>query len=1327
MKIKVINLLFWISLSYFVQGQLVLNEVSITNISTLADEENNYEDWFEIRNAGSNAININGYGISDDPMVPFKWTCPNYLLQSGEHKIIFASEKNRKPSIDHYESIVLASESWNYLLPLSEPDPSWKLPGATLSDWLEGNGGFGYGDGDDGTEINPTSSVYLRKTFVLNSVDDIERLLLYMDYDDGFVAYINGVEVARANIGTMGTHVSFDMLASDHEAIGYQGGQIDAFTIDLEQFADLLLIGENVLAIQVHNSNISSSDLTSNAYLVAGFTSSTITFSATLPWMNLIPSANWHTNFSLSTGEQLLITSSDTSISLNVTIPQLPVDHSFINNVSAWCISPTPTPSSANTGTCFSSYLDKPLFSKPAGIYASGFKIALTSTNPNAEIRYTTNGDIPSINSPLYQDSLNIDETHIISARCFDPSNQFLTSFVEKNTYLVNEAYIGLPVISISSDSVNLYDTLTGIYVFGPNDYNPTSPHFGANFWEDWERYSYIEYLATDSTQKFEGSIGLKIHGGWSRAYPQKSFRVKCRDDYGMNKIEYPLIADKPYIAEYKDFNLRNVNCCDFYGAGMSDAFMQRLTKGTHTDYMGYTPVIVFLNGEYFGVYELRETLNKDYVENNHAIPSDDVSVLTENYLVGLRANDGTLDDFWPMYNAIVEADPTSTAFYSLADSLIDLENFADYIIAETYYANGDWSSGYANNIKYWHAPGEKWRMLLMDLDFGYGSYGTLPDENFIIRATDDASIIHMDMICSKLLANPQFLTYFINRYADLINTTWQQNRVQNIGNSMLNEVAPWISRQHEMWGGNMTHFENKMINMLNWNQSRIAGARNVVQNHFALAGQVTFSLDVQPAGAGRIHISTIEPNEMEYPWSGVYFQGVPVKITAIPNPGYTFNYWSPNAYFQSSNSESEIVITPTGNAGFTAHFTGSSLLNPLQISELMVNPENSRDSDDWIELHNPSEMDIYVGGMSLTDEAIVNHFTFPYDTKIPAQGYIVIAKDTNIFKTQYPFTPFVNEELGFTLNSNSETIYLKNHLSSEILQVTYATAYPWPLGADGDGRTLEFKGAALSPNLANSWFSGCLGGSPGTAYLPCDSALLVSEINYKSVSTSDAGDWFELHSLSDQSIDLSNWRITDGGMNTIFTLPSGTVLNPGTYLVFAKDLSLFSSIHPSVTNVLGPTGISLGSTESIRVYDSTNRLHFSVNYTSQTPWPLEANGLGKTMELLSTSGYMCEGTNWFAGCLDGSPGEAYNPVCEEEMSITEQDNNNFVLYPNPVSDVLHATLLENSKIKIVTLNGVKVLEQEVAAGKMHLDVNTLPKGFYIILINGKANRFVKN
>ena len=1323
MKKRLFFLLAFFSVS-FLHSQVELSEISISNISILTDEDNAYEDWFEIRNLGPNAINISGYGLSDDTTLPFKWLCPNYSLASGEHKLIFASGKDRKPSIDHYESIILASESWNYLVPVSEPDPSWKFPGATLSGWLEGSGGFGYGDGDDGTEINPTSSVYLRKTFILNSVYDIEKLLLYMDYDDGFVAYINGVEVARANCGTIGTPVTFDMLVSEHEAVGYQGGQIDAFTIDLEQLTDLLVIGENVLAIQVHNSDINSSDLSSNAYLAAGFSSSNITFSATLPWMNLIPNTNWHTNFGLSVGDQLLITSPDASVSLNVTIPQLPVDHSIINNVSAWCISPTPSPSSENTGACFSNYLDKPLFSKAAGIYASGFKIALTSSNPNVEIRYTTNGDIPTLNSPLYLDSISIDETHIISARCFDPFNQFLPSFVEKNTFLINEEYIGLPVISISTDYANLYDTLTGIYVFGPNDYDTIYPFFGANFWEDWERYSYIEYFATDSTQKFEGAIGLKIHGGTTRTLPQKSFRVKCRDDYGMNRINFPLIPDKPHITKYKDFNLRNGGQ-DYDDARMSDAFMQRLTKVTHNDYGGYTPVIVFLNGQYFGEYELRETLNNEYVENNHDVPSENVSVLTENYLVGLNANDGSLDNFWPMYNAITTGDPTSPTFYALADSLIDLENFADYIITETYYANPDWSSSFNNNIKYWNEPGGKWRMMLVDLDLGYGNTGIGTGDNFIIRAIDDSSYCHMDMICVRLLANPKFLNYFINRYADLINTIWQQDKVQNLGDSMINEVAPWISRHHQMWGGNMTLFQNKMVNMQNWNQGRISGARNVIQNHFSLLGQVDFTLDVQPAGAGRIHISTIEPSEIEYPWSGVYFNGVPLKITAIANPGYSFDHWSPNELFTSNNTDAELLVTPTVSTSFTAWFTGTSNSNALEISEIMVNAENSIDSDDWIELHNKLDVEINISGMSISDSSYFNKFVFPLNTKIPANGYLVVAKDTNLFKNQHPsITNFIGP-LGFSFNSASETIFLKNHLDNELVQFNYTTAHPWPLGTDGDGRTLEFKGAFYLPNDPLSWYSGCVGGSPGGPYIPCDSSLIISEINYKSALNSNAGDWFEIHSLSNETFDLSNWRITDGGNNIDYFIPEGTILNPTEYLVFASNLTSFTNIHPNVSNVLGPTAISYGTTESIQIFDANNRLVFSVNYINQEPWPLEADGIGKTMELLSSSGNMCNGLNWFAGCPDGSPGAIYNPQCD--LGIDENENSSVLFYPNPVADKLYFTLNENSTLKMFSIRGEQLIEKKCNSGKNELELIELADGLYLVSVLGITYQIIKN
>ena len=1320
---KALSFLFFLALFPVCFSQVELSEISVTNISTISDEDNSYEDWFELRNLSPNAININGFGLSDDPLVPFKWVCPNYSLASGEHKLIFASGKNRIPTIDHYESIITANQTWNYIVPTTEPNASWRSPGAALTGWLSGVGGIGFGDGDDGTTIGTSTSVYLRKTFNLTNVNDIKRLILYMDYDDGFVAYINGVEIARANLGTTGVLTPFNTLSTSHEANGYQGLAIDDFEINLTQLSNLLVNGENVLAIQVHNTAANSTDLTSNAYLAAGFESTTVTFSPTLPWMNLNATDAWHTNFTLNSADQLIVTSTGGITLAQVTIPLLPVNNSYNFNSTSWCISPNPTPADTNDATCYSAYLSKPTFSKPAGIYASGFKIALTSIDPNAQIRYTTNGDVPAANSLLYTDSITISATTIISARCFDPANLVLPSLVEKNSFLINEAYIGLPVISISTDSLNLYDTQTGIYVLGPNDYNPNYPYFGANFWEDWERYSYIEYLATDSTQKFEGAIGLKIHGGWSRAQPQKSFRVKCRDDYGMNRINFPLIPDKPYITKFKDFNLRNGGN-DYGGTRMRDAFMQRLTKGTHNDYMGYTPVIVFLNGQYFGEYELRETLNNDYVENNHGFPSDSVTVLTENYLEGLNANDGTLDNFWPMYNAIVAADPASPTFYSLADSLIDLQNFTDYIIAETYYGNGDWSNTQANNIKYWNVPGQKWRMMLMDLDFGYGLYGATANDNFIAHATNN-SFVHMDVICGKLLANPQYLNYFIDRYADLINTVWQQGNVQSMGNSMINEVAPWIPRHHTRWSGNMTNFLNTMTNMLTWNQNRITGARNVVQSHFALTGQVTYTLDVQPAGAGRIHISTIEPSELEYPWSGVYFKGVPVRITAVANPGYTFNNWGPNSLFTSNNYNEDLMITPTVNAAFTAWFTGNPVSNAIEISEIMVNAENSINSKDWIELHNKLNVDLNVGGMTLSDSSFFNNYTIPFNTKIPANGYLVIVNDTASFHNQYPLVTEFIGPLGFSFNNTTETIFLKDHNDMEVEHITYTTSLPWPIGTDGDGRTLEFEGAPLSPNDPNAWFAGCVGGSPGEAYFPCDSSILITEINYKSLITSDAGDWFEIHSLSNQPIDLSNWYVTDAGMNIIYSVPTGTTLNSNEYLVFAKDLLMFGSIHPSITNVVGPTAISLGSTESIHLYNANNRLVYSVNYSNQSPWPLEADGMGKTLELLSTTGRMCDGTNWFAGCPDGSPGEVYNPLCDLGLANNEMDN--LVFYPNPVMDILHVNLSNNAQVKILSMTGELLMENTFMAGKTEINMSQFSSGLYLVIVGDKTHRIVKN
>jgi hypothetical protein len=581
-----------------------------------------------------------------------------------------------------------------------------------------------------------------------------------------------------------------------------------------------------------------------------------------------------------------------------------------------------------------------------------------------------------------------------------------------------------------------------------------------------------------------------------------------------------------------------------------------------------------------------------------------------------------------------------------------------------------------------------------------------------------------MDVITGKLLANTQFRNYFIDRYADLINTIWQQNKVVSTGNAMINEVAPWIPRHHTRWSGNMNNFLNTMTNMQTWNNNRITGARNVVQSHFTLTGQVTYTLDVQPAGAGRIHISTIEPSEQEYPWNGVYFKGVPVKITAVANPGYSFDHWSPNSLFASNNLNQVLDITPTVNAAFTAWFTGSNETNPIEISELMPNPENSIDGGDWLEVHNKLNVPLDLSGMTIEDTNYFHQFTFPLQTIIPADGRLVIVEDTALFHAQYPAVTNYIGQLGFSLKNAGQTLYIKKANDFILTEVTYSTSSPWPLGSNGYGRSIEFEGNNQGQNDPNAWFAGCVAGSPGEAYAPCDSTIIISEINYKSITTSDAGDWFELHSTSSSDINLSNWTVSDGGIVGSYTLPAGTILPANGYLAIAKDTALFHSIHPNTLNVVGPSLISLGGTDGIILYNDLGIAQFSVNYENVTPWTTEPDGNGKTLELLSSTGLMCDATNWFAGCPDGSPGKAFLPGCG--LGLDELKNDDITIYPNPTSTILNVNMLIEGEITIFNMMGEALLQKKLDAGHQPIDVTNLKAGFYYLQVGSARKMFSK-
>ena len=186
----------------------------------------------------------------------------------------------------HWETAIFADDNWRYVLPTSEMPSGWNTISFDDNIWNEGPGGFGYSDGDDGTIISTTISVYLRTDFFVTDVTKLSTAILSADYDDGFIAYINGNEIGRSyNLPEPGTFVDFNEVTSyDHEASLYNGGQPESFVIDSIALDTLLTDGDNVLAIQVHNVGINSSDMSSNFFLTFGISDNSMFYSDPPSW-----------------------------------------------------------------------------------------------------------------------------------------------------------------------------------------------------------------------------------------------------------------------------------------------------------------------------------------------------------------------------------------------------------------------------------------------------------------------------------------------------------------------------------------------------------------------------------------------------------------------------------------------------------------------------------------------------------------------------------------------------------------------------------------------------------------------------------------------------------------------------------------------------------------------------------------------------------------------------------------------------------------------------------------------------------------------------------
>ena len=880
--------------SLYLQGQLLISEVS--SDQGFSDAVGTSCDWLEIINYTEEPINLAGYSLSDDNDDWNDWTFPEHLLAPNDRLLILASGKDKAYLAEDWEFVVVDDSQWHYLVPTASLGNSWTEIGYNDSNWSTGIGGFGYGDGDDGTTVQNANSVFIRQEFVVDDAEDIGFMAFSIDYDDGYIAYINGVEISRSTTMSASSGAFNDFADANSESVLYAGGQPDVMHWEADQIESLLVNGANVLAVQVHNVSNTSSDMTARPFLgLISKTGSELNGETEPLWWPNLPS--WfHTSFKISSGESIILSNPvgeliDVAPVNPLLRPGLTMGRAE-GTTEGWCIFDTPTPGVSNAGsTCFEGIESPPVFSAPSGWYENGLTVSVLGDTESSIIRYTTNGDVPNGgNALIASGAITVNGTTVMSARAWSADGTRVPSTVSDASYFLDEFNPDLPVISLITDYDNLWDWNTGIYVFGPNA-EDNYPHFGANFWQPWSKPTRLQLFDDTGSLEAQETLDLEIHGGWSRAEPQRSFRLDFKSEYS-GPLDFAIFDEKPEILAFNNLNLRNGGQHS-WATKLQDAAICRMALETHNEAGAWQPVLVYLNGEFWGLYGAREKMDEHFVADNFGVDASEVDLMNSWGVLN-----GSGNSFYSAVNSLLSTPTSNSNYYNLFASNFDVENYIDYFVFETYAQNTDWM-GIAwgtNNVKCFREPESNvWRYILYDNDASFGFFGASYWENFIEYARNPGYPSSHSQLFDRVLDNEAFRHRFVNRYADLINTTFQTSTFNGVIADMMDEIESSMPYHINRWNspGSITDWLNAINNLTSHNANRIGSARSHINTSFGLQGQIDVTLDVFPPLAGAINISTITPGPL--PWDGVYFKGCPVDFKAVASQGWLFDQWDAN------------------------------------------------------------------------------------------------------------------------------------------------------------------------------------------------------------------------------------------------------------------------------------------------------------------------------------------------------------------------------------------------------------------------------------------------
>lgn len=719
---------------------LRLNEIVASNGSLVADEFGGFVDYIEILNTTDDTLDIGGIGISDNPENTLKWVFPKGTkLKGGACVIVFLSAEYETVAEDGTVTLK-ESATGAFLAPfgLKKEGEKVHLTDKTgfFVDWVDtgalqkdqalvrqADGSWAksfdaspaFPNTAEGAAMSRPDTAPVAGDIIISEASS--RNNAYLEVDDAYYDWIELFNPTDKPICLAGYALSDDLATPQKYILPdvtlEAGGYLVVFATD-KQPDDVLATGFNL----------------NGSSFAALFSPK----GQRLDYVRL------------------------TELPLNVSKGRTP------ETGNQWVYFETPTPKKPN-GKGVSRIATRPTADKASGNYTAD--AVLVSLGGEGDIHYTLDGSVPTARSPRYTGTLALTHTTVVRAVSIAPDA--VPSAVMTASYIINENHT-VDVLSLVCEPDDLFSEDTGIYATGHHA-SSTFPYKGANFWQDWEKHCTIELLPQGGDEAgFIADGGLSIFGAYTRAYEKKAFKVRFRDIYGAGKLNYAVFDNRDF-AEYESIVIRPGGQ-DTFRCMMKDDMTTTLADGI-LDVMASRPVILYINGDYYGVYYIREKISEHFIASHYGVSPESVDLLQGN---GYTVNAGDNADWLALMDYVKDHDLTVDEHYQYVADRVDLQNFADWQIAELYCGNTD-----QGNIRFFRSSENdgKWRWIFYDTDLGFQG-GNLSSAWELLNpnGTGAGDAISTRLI-NKLLKNKNFRALFVERLEYQMKNIWNTERVR--------------------------------------------------------------------------------------------------------------------------------------------------------------------------------------------------------------------------------------------------------------------------------------------------------------------------------------------------------------------------------------------------------------------------------------------------------------------------------------------------------------------------------------------------------------------